>query len=172
MIVILMGVSGSGKTTVGEKLAAKLGCSFFDADHFHPRANILKMSTGKPLTDDDRRPWLDTLRGMIEGWQAVGASAVLACSALKRRYRDALIRRGEDVRLVYLRGSFETILSRMNGRTHFFKPEMLKSQFDALEEPSPAEAIIVDIDADADAIAARIVAAVSQWPRIDDIFDS
>jgi gluconokinase len=158
MIVIVMGVSGSGKTTIGQKLAARLGCSFFDADHFHPRANILKMATGKPLTDDDRRPWLDTLRGMIEGWLAVGASAVLACSALKQSYRDILIQPDEPVALVYLRGSYDTILARMQGRSHFFKPEMLRSQFDALEEPSPQRAIVVDIDADVDAVVAAVEA--------------
>lgn len=161
MIVLLMGVSGSGKTTVGEALAAKLGCAFFDADHFHPRANILKMATGQPLTDDDRLPWLHTLRGMIEGWLGVGASAVLACSALKRRYRDLLMRPGEPIRLVYLRGDAATILDRMRGRSHFFKPAMLQSQFDALEPPTSAEAaVIVDIDAEVDEVVAAILTAL------------
>lgn len=161
MIIILMGVSGSGKTTVGEKLASKLGVSFFDADDFHSRANILKMMTRQPLTDADRRPWLQTLRGMIEGWMGVGASAVLACSALKQAYRNILLRAGEPITLVYLRGSKDTILARMARRSHFFNPELLQSQFDALEEPSHGDAMMVEIDDEVDAIVAAIIARLA-----------
>ena len=158
MILLVTGVSGSGKTTVGQRLADRLGIPFFDADDFHPRANVAKMILGRPLTDADRIPWLNTLRGMIEGWMSVNASAVLACSALKKRYRELLVHPGDPVRIVYLRGDFDTIRARMQARpNHFFKPEMLQSQFDALEPPTPAEALSVDITDDVETVVQHIL---------------
>jgi gluconokinase len=142
MIVVVMGVSGSGKTTVGQQLASRLGCTFFDADDFHSQANIDKMSHGVPLTDDDRESWLDSLARVLRDCVEKKQSAVLACSALKQKYRDRL-RVSDDFQFVYLRGSYEQILSRMQQRQHFMKPEMLASQFAALEEPK--DAIVVDV---------------------------
>ncbi len=143
MIVIVMGVSGSGKTTVGELLAERLGCGFSDADDFHPAANVDKMRAGIPLTDDDRWPWLKALRQAIDDWQAAGESRVIACSALKAVYRGVLSPK-DDVVFVYLKGSAETIASRLKARKgHYMNPNLLTSQFAALEEP--ADAIVVDI---------------------------
>jgi gluconokinase len=142
MIVVVMGVSGSGKTTVGQQLASRLGYTFFDADDFHSQANIDKMSRGVPLTDDDRESWLDSMALVLRDCVEKKQSAVLACSALKQKYRDRL-RVSDDLRFVYLRGSYEQILSRMQQRQHFMKPEMLASQFAALEEPK--DAIVVDV---------------------------
>jgi gluconokinase len=151
MIIIIMGVSGCGKTTVGQQLADRLGWPFFDGDDFHPPANIDKMSRGLPLNDEDRSDWLaaiaDRMRQLIAGKQ----SGVFACSALKQKYRDQLSI-DPTVRFVYLQGSYDLIWSRMQARTnHYMKPEMLASQFAALEEPrdtltldiarSPAEVV-------------------------------
>jgi gluconokinase len=158
-IVLLMGVSGCGKTEVGRALALRLGVSFFDADDFHPRANLAKMVLGRPLDDADRLPWLGTLRGMIEGWLSVGAAAVLACSALKHAYRNLLIHPGEPICLVHLHGPYDLLLSRMQARkSHFFKPEMLRSQFDALEAPGPDErAIRLDVAEPVEALVERLM---------------
>jgi gluconokinase len=143
MIIIVMGVSGSGKTTVGELLADRMGCGFSDADDFHPAANVEKMRAGIPLTDDDRRPWLQALRHAIEGWQTAGESRVIACSALKAAYRDQLSPR-DDAVFVFLKGSAETIAARLDARKgHYMNPDLLASQFATLEEP--AGAIVVDI---------------------------
>lgn len=142
--VVLMGVAGCGKTTVGQLLAAQLGWEFRDADEFHPAANIAKMSAGVPLTDDDRAPWLAAIRRHLETSLAAGRSTVVTCSALRQRYRDALITDPQRVHLVHLTGSFDLILGRMERRTdHFMKPGMLRSQFEALEPP--ADALAVDI---------------------------
>ena len=143
---VIMGVSGCGKTTIGQAVAAQLDCPFFDADDFHPPENIAKMAGGVPLNDDDRAPWLARLAALIADHLAEGQTAVLACSALKQCYREQL--RGEDgrVRFVYLRGNFDTIWQRMQARPgHYMKAEMLHSQFAALEEPSQDEALWVDI---------------------------
>jgi len=143
MIVLLMGVSGSGKTTVGKLLASNLGWKFEDADGFHSPANITKMSQGTPLTDEDRLPWLANMASAIRDWLNHSENVILACSALKQRYRDQLLI-DQQVKLVYLRGSFELILSRMQQRgSHYMKPDMLRSQFEALQEPQ--DAIAVDI---------------------------
>jgi len=143
MIVLLMGVSGSGKTTVGKLLASNLGWKFEDADGFHSPANITKMSQGTPLTDEDRLPWLANMASAIRDWLNHSENVILACSALKQRYRDQLLI-DQQVKLVYLRGSFELILSRMQQRgSHYMKPDMLRSQFEALQEPQ--DAITVDI---------------------------
>lgn len=143
MIVVLMGVCGCGKTRVGEALAAELRWPFFDADDFHPPANVAKMAAGQPLDDEDRWPWLDRMASKIAALDARGESAVLACSALKERYRDRL-RRGGDVRFVYLEGDRATIAGRIANRTHRYMPaSLLDSQFAALEVPP--DAIDVDI---------------------------
>ena len=143
MVVVLMGVTGSGKTTIGRRLARELGWRFYDADDFHPAANVEKMSRGVPLEDSDRAPWIDTLRGLVRGWVERGESAVLACSALKERYRDHLLI-DESVKLVYLKGDYELIRARLDGRRgHFMKAAMLDSQFAALEEPE--RAVRVDV---------------------------
>jgi gluconokinase len=141
LFVVVMGVSGSGKNTVGELLAARLGCPFYDGDHFHPPANIAKMSAGIPLDDDDRTGWLEALAAIIREGLAGGQGGVLACSALKQKYRDVLAVDPQRVRFVYLRGSFDLIWSRMAGRQgHYMKAPMLRSQFAALEEPADAPA--------------------------------
>ncbi|KAF0814243.1 Thermoresistant gluconokinase [Andreprevotia sp. IGB-42] len=144
MIVILMGVSGSGKTTVGELLAAQMGCGFSDADAFHSAANKAKMHAGTPLTDDDRWPWLAAIRAAIEAHQARGEDHVFTCSALKAVYRDILGKGDADVHFVYLKGSAALLAQRLAGRSgHFFDPHLLDSQLATLEEP--ADAITVDI---------------------------
>ncbi len=150
-----MGVAGSGKTTVGQELAASLGWNFGDADDFHPPANVAKMSAGIPLNDDDRAPWLKAIRAHIEALLSAGRSGVVTCSALKQRYRAVLTDGLPEVRLVHLTGDFDLILSRMNARRdHFMKPEMLRSQFEALEPP--AHALTVDIARPPEIVAAEI----------------
>jgi gluconokinase len=135
MIVIVMGVTGAGKTTVGRLLAEQLSWQFVDADDFHPPENVEKMRQGIPLTDVDRRPWLQRLRTQIESWIAVGKNVVLACSALKRSYRLELAA-GPDVRFVYLKGSAALIAARLRSRHgHFAGEQILAGQFADLEEP-------------------------------------
>ncbi len=138
MIVIVMGVVGAGKTTVGKLLASELGWQFADADDFHPASNVEKISHGIPLTDEDREPWLDRLRGAILQWIANGQSAVLACSALKRSYRLAL-QAAPEVRFVFLNGSAALIAQRLHARQgHFAGEAILASQLADLEEPDDA----------------------------------
>ena len=142
MIVLLMGVSGAGKTTVGTVLAAQLGWEFADADDYHPAANVEKMRHGIPLTDADREPWLESLRSLIVAWIAAGKSGVLACSALKQAYRDRLMV-GASVRVVYLKADRELLRERLLlRRGHYMKEGMLESQIATLEEP--ADAIVLD----------------------------
>ncbi|AKM00307.1 gluconokinase [Burkholderia pyrrocinia] len=147
MILIAMGVSGAGKSRIGEMLAERLSCSYTDGDAFHSAANKEKMHNGIPLTDDDRWPWLRSIREAIEEKQRAGETAVFTCSSLKRSYRDVLRGADTDVRFVYLKGSFEVLHERLKTRTgHFFDPSLLKSQLDTLEEPGPDEAIVVSIE--------------------------
>lgn len=144
MIVVLMGVAGSGKTTIGRALAARLGCEFLDGDDFHPAANVAKMAAGVPLTDEDRWPWLEQLNTRLRERQARGESVVLACSALKESYRAQLMRGLADCELAFLRGSMELIRGRLETRKHRYMPAtLLASQFAVLEVP--AQAIDVDI---------------------------
>ena len=144
MIVILMGVAGSGKTTVGQALATEMGWPFYDGDDFHPPANIDKMTQGVPLTDADREPWLRALHAHMAGLVQRGQSAVVACSALKRAYRALLMGGLEPVRWVYLQGSPALIGERLQARqAHFMPPGLLASQFVALEEPEGA--LTVDV---------------------------
>ena len=143
MIVIMMGVTGSGKTTVGSLLAKELGWEFADADDFHSASNKEKMSRGIPLDDADREPWLEALRAALLQWSAERRNVVLACSALKKIYRDRL-KISSEVKFVYLKGSYEVIYQRLLSRHgHFATEEILKSQFEALEEPE--DAIVVEV---------------------------
>lgn len=147
MVIVLMGVSGAGKTTVGLRLADMLGWEFFDGDVFHPSANIDKMAAGIPLTDEDRWPWLRALHDFIHERLMVGAPAIVACSALKAAYRDVLLDGNDGAHLVYLKGSRALIQRRLEARTdHFFDPALLDSQFEALEEPDPEEVFTIEID--------------------------
>ena len=143
MIVIVMGVMGSGKTTVGKKLAQAWGCPFFDADDFHSPENKHKMSRGVPLTDEDRKPWLEKLAVLSQNWNRKHSRTVLACSALKQRYRD-LLSGGLPVKWVYLKGDQDLTRKRLENRAgHFAFPGLLRDQFDVLEEP--VDAVVADI---------------------------
>jgi gluconokinase len=143
VIVIVFGVSGAGKTTIGQLLAAELGWKFYEADDFHSPANIDKMRAGMPLTDDDRWPWLESLRSLIERCLAANENAVLACSALKKTYRQHL-RVSEQVKFVYLRGGHKQVARQIRRRHgHFMNPKLLQDQFATLEEPDPSEESIV-----------------------------
>jgi gluconokinase len=148
-IIVVMGVSGSGKSTLAAGLAKREGWPLLEGDTFHPAANIAKMQAGIPLTDEDRWPWLRAIAAKADELQKAGQSAVIACSALKRSYRDILIGGRHDTVLIYLRGSKDLIAGRMAGRKgHFMPPALLDSQFATLEEPGPDEApIIIDISA-------------------------
>ena len=142
MIVILIGVSGSGKTTIGQLLAEDLSWQFYEGDDFHPQANIDKMRQGTPLTDADRAPWLAALNRLIRDLVREGRSAVVACSALKQTYRDRLLKDTRDVRVIYLKGDYDLIRKRLQERRgHFMKANLLASQFDALEEPERVLAV-------------------------------
>ncbi len=166
MIILLMGVSGSGKTTVGRRLAERLGWPFFDADEFHPQANIDKMARGTPLTDKDRQPWLQAIRDKMDDLEVQGRSAVLTSSALKQAYREVLLDNDDGVKLVYLKGSYDLLKARLEAREHhFFKPELLKSQFEALEEPQ--NALVVTVDKNPNAIVAAILQALELTDEAD-----
>jgi gluconokinase len=156
MIVVLMGVSGSGKTTVGKVLARELGWTFLDADDYHPAANVEKMRRGIPLNDDDRRPWLEALRRRVDEARDRGEDLVLACSALKHAYQHYLEHDVPGyVRYVYLYGSEELIARRLAARKgHFMNPGLLHSQFETLEPPE--DAVWVDITPAPEAIAAEV----------------
>jgi len=167
-VVVVMGVSGAGKTTVGRALAARLGAPFLDADDFHPEANVRKMASGVPLDDDDRRPWLERLRVEIEPRLESGDDAVLACSALKRSYRAILRRAGERVVFVHLRVGAPQLRSRLErraeGGSHFMPPGLLESQLEALEPPGADErAIEIDADANIGAVVALIASHLADW---------
>ena len=159
MIVVLMGVSGVGKTTIGSALAATLGCDFLDGDDWHPPANVAKMAAGHPLADEDRGPWLDRLNAELRAREARGASAVLACSALKQSYRERLTRGLARFELVFLHGSFDLIDERLRARQHrYMPPALLESQFSALEPPE--RAIRVDVALSPDQCVALISASL------------
>jgi gluconokinase len=162
-VVVIMGVSGSGKSTVGALLAARLQWEFADADWFHSAANVDKMHAGIALTDEDRWPWLEAIARWIDELRRAGQHGVLACSALKRRYRDVLRGGGKDLRFAYLKGDEQLIARRTAARhEHFMPPALLRSQFDALEEPAPDEyPITVSIDARPGEIAARILSLLN-----------
>lgn len=148
MVIVLMGVTGSGKTTIGRQLAAKLGWRFFDADDFHPSANIEKLTSGQPLTDSDRLPWLETLRTLVRESLERNENSVLACSALKQSYRDYLLL-DERVKLIYLKGDRNLIQSRLDQRRgHYMDAALLDSQFDILEEPGPETQVEITANPD------------------------
>jgi gluconokinase len=158
-ILVVMGVSGSGKTTIANGLAAVEHWTVLEGDSFHPPANVAKMRSGTPLTDEDRRPWLRAIAAAIDADLARGVNAVVACSALRRAYRDILIGGRRDVQLVFLKGSKALIAERMNARKdHFMPPSLLDSQFRTLEEPAPDEnPITVEIGGTPDEIVRAIM---------------
>ena len=163
LILVVMGVSGAGKTTISKLLAAALRCPLLEGDDLHPPLNVEKMHHGVALTDADRRPWLDKIAAAIDDWRARGQSGVVACSALKRSYRDIIIGNRADVRLIYLEGSRELIGGRLAGRRgHFMPPTLLDSQFATLEPPTPDEvAMTISVDASVENIIAQIAAALA-----------
>lgn len=151
-----MGVSGSGKTTLGMALAQKLGWDFYDADDFHSHENIAKMIAGTPLTDMDRLPWLASLHDLLLGTLTANRHPILACSALKEKYRAQLLQGIDGIALIYLQGSYDLIWSRMSSRMgHYMKAEMLQSQIEALEEPE--NAIVMDISMPVDEMVDKII---------------
>jgi carbohydrate kinase (thermoresistant glucokinase family) len=159
-VLVLMGVSGCGKTTVAELVARAHGVAFQEGDALHPPANVAKMSAGHPLTDEDRRPWLRAIAAVIDTWLAAGQSGLVTCSALKRAYRDILIGVRQGVRLVYLRGDKSLIAERMaRRRGHFMPPALLDSQFATLEEPGADEnPVVLDIRHTPDELARQVAA--------------
>src|SRR5947209_6462902 len=157
--LIVMGVAGSGKSTVGEQLAERLGWSYEDGDSFHPASNVAKMSAGQPLTDEDRWPWLQAIADEIDRVCVTGRQAVIACSALKRAYRSVLVHGRSDVRIIFLNGTPEVIAGRLARRKgHFMPPGLLASQFKTLEPPGPEEnPVVVSVDAPVDEIVSDII---------------
>jgi len=174
VIAIVMGFSGSGKTTVAVLLAAALGCQFQEGDDLHPAANVKKMHGGTPLTDADRWPWLQRIAEEIDGWRTRGESGVMTCSALKRTYRDIIVGNRPDVTLVYLKGSHDLIHRRMAARHgHFMPVALLDSQFATLQEPTPDEhPIVVDVGGRPAEIVEEIVHQLEQRQNGDGRRDS
>jgi len=162
-ILVVMGVSGAGKTTVGEAIAARLGWAFVDGDDLQPEANLAKMAGGQPLTDADRAPWLAAIGAWIDAQARASEPGVVACSALKRAYRDALRRGRPQVRIVYLHGSQAEIAERLAHRAgHFWPAKLLASQFADLEEPTAdEEPIVVDIAETPEALVDAVIAKLS-----------
>jgi gluconokinase len=164
MVVIVMGVTAAGKTTVGRALAAALGWEFHDGDDLHSEENKRKMHLGIALDDADRAPWLSALRELIETMLSEGRDGVVACSALKQSYRDELVVEPDAVKVVYLKGAKSVIEQRLRNRTgHFMNPDLLQSQFDTLEEPR--DAIVVDAAAAPEAIVDEIKLRLASWLR-------
>jgi carbohydrate kinase (thermoresistant glucokinase family) len=161
-VLVIMGVSGSGKSTIARLLARELGWPCRDGDEFHPPANVAKMRGGTPLTDDDRWPWLRAIAAWIDERRIAHEPGIVTCSALKRRYREVLIGARSGVRLIYLKGDEELIAQRLASRNHHFMPKsLLQSQFATLEEPGPDEhPIVVSIEPKPAAIAAEIIPAL------------
>lgn len=164
--LVVMGVSGSGKSTIADRLARKIDWRFEDGDSFHPPANVAKMSAGHPLTDDDRRPWLQAIADEIDRVCRARDHVVVACSALKRAYRDILVHGRTDVRFVFLDGTEEVIAKRLATRKgHFMPPDLLASQFRTLEPPGPTEhPITVSIDASVERIVDDIIRQLNPVP--------
>lgn len=164
--VVVMGVAGTGKSTIGALVAADLGVQLIEGDDHHPPSNIEKLSSGQPLTDDDRWPWLETLATMLADEREAGRSAVLTCSALRRAYRDLL--RGaiptDEVFFVHLHGSSDVLDRRMRGRSHFMPAALLQSQLDTLEPLDTDEAgVVVDVAQSVEGIMEQVRAALTQW---------
>lgn len=143
--ILIMGVSGSGKSTIGEAVAERTGCEYIDGDKYHPPENIEKMSNGEALTDEDRQGWLEALAELFARHRAEDKSVMIGCSGLKRTYRDILRQGDPELIILFLDGDYDTILQRMEERQHFFSPQMLRTQFDTLQPPGPDEAISIDI---------------------------
>lgn len=165
-VVIVMGVSGSGKTTVAKGLSTVLGWEFAEGDAFHPEANVAKMRSGTPLTDEDRWPWLKAISAEIDRVRVSAGGVVIGCSALKRAYRDILVHGRKDVHLVYLEGTQALIAERLGQRKgHFMPPGLLTSQFATLEPPTPEEhPLTVSIDASVETIVGNIVRQLKSIP--------
>ena len=164
-VIVVMGVSGSGKSVVASEVARKLGGAMLDGDYLHPRANIMKMSSGQSLNDEDRAPWLTALNDAAFAMQRTNAISFIVCSALKRRYRDRLREGNPSLRFVYLKGGYDLIESRMKARgNHFFKPQMLVTQFDALEEPGDDETDVwsVPIDQPLEGVVSDAIARITE----------
>jgi len=162
-VFVLMGVSGSGKSAVANAVAYQLKAAFLDGDFLHPRANIQKMSEGHPLNDDDRRPWLQAINDAAFAMQRTNDISLIVCSALKKQYRDILRKGNENLSFVYLKGDYDTIESRLRARKgHFFKPQMLVTQFETLQEPGLDEGnvLIVDINQTLDKVVAATIATI------------
>lgn len=161
--IVVMGVSGCGKTTVAAALAQRLGWDLVEADAFHSTANVEKMRAGTPLTDDDRWPWLDAIAAHIGRARGEGRPCIVACSALKRRYRERLARGRGDVRFVYLKGEYATVAARLEARKgHYMPPALLRSQYDALEEPGADEnPLVVSVESPVAAIVEEVAATLS-----------
>lgn len=166
-VLVVMGVSGCGKSTVADLLSARTGWSFMEGDSLHPDSNKAKMASGQPLTDEDRWPWLEKVAAWIEGQHAAGQDGIITCSALKRSYRDVLNRRGEGVVFVYLAGERQTLEDRMQARVgHFMPPGMLASQLETLEEPQPDEpSIRVPIEQSPTALVERVMKELERHRR-------
>ena len=164
--LVVMGVSGSGKSTIADKLAERLDWTYEDGDRFHPASNIAKMSAGQPLTDEDRWPWLRAIADEIDRVCEAGERAVIACSALKRAYREILVHERSDVRIVFLNGTQQLIADRLSQRQgHFMPPGLLDSQFKTLEPPEQNEnPVTVSIDASVDAIVDDIIRQLGLHP--------
>ena len=165
-VLVVMGVSGSGKSTIGEQLAERLGWSYEDGDKFHPASNVAKMSAGHPLTDEDRWPWLQAIADEIDRARKAGEHVVISCSALKRSYRDVLVHGRNDVRIVYLSGTQELIANRLARRKgHFMPPGLLTSQFKTLEPPGADEnPVTVSIDASVEEIVDDTISQLGLTP--------
>jgi gluconokinase len=166
-VLVVMGVSGSGKTAVAQRLAEELGWPFLEGDDLHPEANIAKMTSGEPLTDEDRMPWLRRIATWVEERLDAGGSGVVTCSALKRSYREVLDPRGERVLFVHLTGSRGTLEERLGRRAgHFMPSTLLDSQLETLEEPGPDEpAVQVRVEQPLDQVVAAVLAVVADRDR-------
>ncbi|MEZ9142104.1 MULTISPECIES: gluconokinase [unclassified Shewanella] len=163
--IIVMGVCACGKSTVGEKLATRLNAKFIDGDDLHPRANIQKMARGEPLNDDDRAPWLERVRDAAYSIESKNETAIIVCSALKQQYRDTIRDGNQQVTFLYLEGSYELILARLQARSgHFMKQNMVDSQFSTLESPSQ-EALVVTVNVD-NTIENIVTAATEQFRQL------
>ncbi|KEY60826.1 gluconokinase [Serratia sp. DD3] len=162
--IIVMGVCASGKSTVGAMLAQRLGAKFIDGDDLHPKANIIKMASGQPLNDEDRKPWLERIRDAAFSLESKNEQGVIVCSALKKSYRDQIRNGNQNVSFVFLDGSFDLIMARMMARKgHFMKQNMVESQFNTLERPdNELQVAVVDIDTDIDNVVERALIALNQ----------
>ena len=161
MIIIIMGVCGSGKSTIGQMLARELAIDFWEGDEFHPAVNRKKMSRGDSLTEEDRRPWLEKIRETIDQYMAREAGMIVSCSALTRKSRQILGTDRQEVKLIYLSGPESILTDRMRGREHHFMPvSLLRSQLETLGEPGPGDALIISVDADPDDLIREILSGL------------